>query len=101
MEEVIITIAVLFIGAIIGIVVIVALLHFFADLTLRSKCGQSTKLEKLPPQRFLTFKDSQYAPNGAMVALSQMILPSLKKFKSIAQRFRWMDFMVLERPVLT
>jgi hypothetical protein len=31
MEEVIITIAVLFIGAIIGIGVIVALLHFFAD----------------------------------------------------------------------
>jgi len=31
MKEVIITIAILFIGAIIGIVVIVALLHFFAD----------------------------------------------------------------------
>ena len=31
MEEVIITIAVLFVGAIVGIGVIVALLHFFAD----------------------------------------------------------------------
>jgi hypothetical protein len=31
MEEVIITIAVMFIGAIVGIGVIVALLHFFAD----------------------------------------------------------------------
>jgi hypothetical protein len=31
MEEVIITIAVMFIGAIIGIGVVVALLHFFAD----------------------------------------------------------------------
>jgi hypothetical protein len=31
MEEVIITIAVMFIGAIAGIGVIVALLHFFAD----------------------------------------------------------------------
>jgi hypothetical protein len=31
MEEVIITIAIMFIGAIIGIVVVVALLHFFAD----------------------------------------------------------------------
>jgi hypothetical protein len=31
MEEVIITIAVLFIGAIIGIGAVVALLHFFAD----------------------------------------------------------------------
>jgi hypothetical protein len=31
MEEVIITIAVMFIGAIVGIVVVVALLHFFAD----------------------------------------------------------------------
>ena len=31
MEEVIITITVMFIGAIIGIGVVVALLHFFAD----------------------------------------------------------------------
>jgi len=31
MEEIIITIAVLFVGAIIGIVAVVALLHFFAD----------------------------------------------------------------------
>ena len=31
MEEVIITIAVMFIGGIIAIVVVVALLHFFAD----------------------------------------------------------------------
>ena len=31
MEEVIITIAVMFIGAIVGINIIVALLHFFAD----------------------------------------------------------------------
>ena len=31
MEEIIITIAVLFVGAIIGIGAVVALLHFFAD----------------------------------------------------------------------
>jgi hypothetical protein len=31
MEEVIITIAILFVGAIVGIGVVVALLHFFAD----------------------------------------------------------------------
>jgi hypothetical protein len=56
---------------------------------------------KLPPQRFLGYRLSQYAPSGARIALSQMIFPSLKKFKSIAQRLRWMEFMVLDRPVFT
>jgi hypothetical protein len=69
--------------------------------TFLSKCGQSTSDLKFPPHLFLGCKDSQYAPKGAMISLLQIIFPFLKKFKSMAHLFRWMLFMVLERPVLT